>query len=102
MGLKQSRRAPDLFITGVQLDDMEELEHLEPFVKTRLPILVVTSRPDARTFRMLRALRYDGIYNLVAEGMENLPTALREVTQGRPYGLWEEPMTQIAQGGGEP
>jgi DNA-binding NarL/FixJ family response regulator len=78
-------RAPDLFITGVRLDDMDGLEHLEPFIGTRLRILIVTSRADARTFRMLRALRYDGIYDALAEGMENLATALREVMDGRPY-----------------
>jgi DNA-binding NarL/FixJ family response regulator len=78
-------RVPELFITGVRLDDMDGLEHLEPFIGTRLPILVVTSRADARTFRMLRALRYDGIYDGLAEGLENLPTALKEVMEGRPY-----------------
>src|SRR3954466_11702730 len=75
-------RAPDLFITGVRLDDMDGLEHLEPFIGTRLRILIVTSRADARTFRMLRALRYDGIYDGLAEGTENLATALREVMDG--------------------
>lgn len=78
-------RAPELFITGVRLDDMDGLEHLEPFVGTRMPILVVTSRADARTFRMLRTLRYDGIYDGLAEGLDNLPTALKEVMEGRPY-----------------
>src|SRR5687768_18208324 len=35
---------PDLFITGVYVEDMDGLEHLEPFVERDLPILVVTSR----------------------------------------------------------
>lgn len=76
---------PDLFITGVKIDDMDGLEHLEPFIDTRLPILVVTSRADPRTFHMLRELRYDGIYDGLAEGLENLPVALREVIEHRPY-----------------
>jgi DNA-binding response OmpR family regulator len=37
---------PDLFITGAHIDDMDGLEHLEPFVDTSLPILIVTSRAD--------------------------------------------------------
>jgi len=76
---------PDLFITGVKIDDMDGLEHLEPFIETRLPILVVASRADARTFNMLREVRYDGIYDGLAEGLENLPVALREVIEHRPY-----------------
>ena len=70
---------PDLFITGAHIDDMDGLEHLEPFVDTSLPILIVTSRADARTFRMLHGLRYDGIYDGLAEGLENLATALHQV-----------------------
>ena len=70
---------PDLFITGAHIDDMDGLEHLEPFVETSLPILIVTSRADARTFSMLHELRYDGIYDGIAEGLENLPAALHQV-----------------------
>lgn len=70
---------PDLFITGAHIDDMDGLEHLEPFIESSLPILVVTSRADARTFNMLHELRYDGIYDGLAEGLENLSTALHQV-----------------------
>jgi DNA-binding NarL/FixJ family response regulator len=76
---------PDLFITGAKIDDMDGLEHLEPFIETSLPILVVTSRADTRTFEMLRAVRYDGIYDGLAEGLDNLPTALRDVLQHQLY-----------------
>jgi DNA-binding NarL/FixJ family response regulator len=76
---------PDLFITGVNIEDMDGLEHLEPFVDTALPILVVTSRTDARTFEMLRSVRYDGIYDGNAEGLDNLPAALRQVIERRLY-----------------
>jgi DNA-binding NarL/FixJ family response regulator len=76
---------PDLYITGVRIDDMDGLEHLEPFIETRLPILVLTSRVDTRTFNMLRDVRYDGIYDGLAEGLENLSAALREVIEHRPY-----------------
>jgi DNA-binding NarL/FixJ family response regulator len=76
---------PDLFITGAKIDDMDGLEHLEPFIETSLPILVVTSRADARTFKMLRAVRYDGIYDGLAEGLDNLPTALHDVLQHQLY-----------------
>ncbi len=76
---------PDLFITGVKIDDMDGLEHLEPFIDTNLPILVVTSRKDARTFEMLRGIRYDGIYDGHVEGLENLPTAVQQVIQRRLY-----------------
>lgn len=78
-------QVPDLFITGVKIDDMDGLEHLEPFVDTTLPILVVTSRKEARTFEMLREIRYDGIYDGHAEGLENLPVALEQVIQRRLY-----------------
>lgn len=76
---------PDLFITGVKIDDMDGLEHLEPFIDTRLPILVLTSRKDARTFELLRGIRYDGIYDGRVEGLENLPIALKEVIERRLY-----------------
>lgn len=78
-------QVPDLFITGAKIEDMDGLEHLEPFIGKRLPILVVTSRPDARTLKMLKEVTYYGIYDAPSEGLENLPTALREVIRHRPY-----------------
>ena len=78
-------RVPDLFVTGVKIDDMDGLEHLEPFIDTNLPILVLTSRKDVRTFELLRGIRYDGIYDGHAEGMEHLPDALRQVMERRLY-----------------
>jgi DNA-binding NarL/FixJ family response regulator len=78
-------QVPDLFITGVKIDDMDGLEHLEPFIDTHLPILVLTSRKDARTFELLRSIRYDGIYDGHVEGLENLPAALEQVIQRRLY-----------------
>ncbi len=76
---------PDLFISGVKIEDMDGLEHLEHFVETSLPILIVTSRPDSRMFRMLREVRYDGLYDGRWEGMDNLPVALRQVMQHHLY-----------------
>lgn len=76
---------PDLFVAGVKIDDMDGLEHLEPFIDTALPILVLTSRKEARTFEMLRCVRYDGIYDGHAEGLANLPAALQQVIQRRLY-----------------
>lgn len=76
---------PDMLITGVKIDDMDGLEHLEPFIDTTLPILVLTSRKDARTFEMLRGIRYDGIFDGRVEGLENLPSALQQVIQRRLY-----------------
>lgn len=76
---------PDLFITGVYVDDMDGLEHLEPFAERDLPILVVTSRKDARTFSLLREVRYDGIFDALAEGMANLRTAVDEVMDRQLY-----------------
>lgn len=78
-------QVPDLLITGVKIDDMDGLEHLEPFIETNLPILVLTSRKDIRTFDLLRGVRYDGLYDGHADGMENLPTALEQVIQRRLY-----------------
>ena len=78
-------QVPDLFITGVKIDDMDGLEHLEPFIETNLPVLVLTSRKDTRTFDLLRSVRYDGLYDGYAEGMDNLPTALQEVIERRLY-----------------
>jgi DNA-binding NarL/FixJ family response regulator len=76
---------PDLFITGVKIEDMDGLEHLEPFIDTSLPILVLTSRQDARTFELLRGIRYDGIYDGRVEGLENLPAALQQVIERKLY-----------------
>lgn len=76
---------PDLFITGVDVEDMDGLEHLEPFIETSLPIMILVARPDLRTFDLLREIRYDGIYDGLAEGLENLPAALQQVLQHRLY-----------------
>ena len=77
---------PDLFVTGVAIEDMDGLEHLEPFVdKPTVPILIVTSRPNTRMFEMLRDVRYNGIFDGSSEGMDHLPVALRHVLQKRPY-----------------
>jgi DNA-binding NarL/FixJ family response regulator len=76
---------PDLFITGAYVEDMDGLEHLEPFVERTLPILVVTSRKDARTFSLLREVRYDGIFDALAEGMANLRIAVDEVMDRELY-----------------
>ena len=78
-------RSPDMFITGVKLDDMDGLEHLEPFIHTALPVLIVTSRIDTRTFSLLRTIRYDGIYDGVAEGLSNLHSAMEQVMAGHFY-----------------
>ncbi|HEX2854054.1 MAG TPA: response regulator, partial [Opitutaceae bacterium] len=76
---------PDLFITGVKIEDMDGLEHLEPFIERDLPVLVVTSRKDARTFSLLRSVRYDGIYDAYVEGLENLRTAVETVIDRKLY-----------------
>ena len=70
---------PDLFITGVKIEDMDGLEHLEPFIEKTLPILIVTSRRDPRTCSLLRSIRYDGIYDGHVEGLENFRIALESV-----------------------
>ena len=69
---------PDLFIAGVNVDDMDGLEHFEPFIDGKLPILILTSHKDARTFCLLRSIRYDGIYDARDEGLGNLHTAMQE------------------------
>lgn len=76
---------PDLFITGAKINDMDGLEHLESFIETPLPILVVTSRPDTRFFAMLREIRYDGLYDGQTEGLDSLPVAFRQTVQRKPY-----------------
>src|SRR5215211_3558061 len=43
---------PDLFITGVKIQDMDGLEHLEAVTPMPFPVLIVTSRADSRTFEM--------------------------------------------------
>lgn len=75
----------DLFIAGAKIEDMDGLEHLEPFVETALPVLIVTSRADARMFEMLRHVRYDGIFDGPSEGLDHLPVAFRQVMQHRNY-----------------
>lgn len=78
-------QTPDLFVTGVAVDDMDGLEHLEPFIHKPVPILIVASRPNTRMFEMLREIRYDGIFDGSSEGMDHLPVALRQVMQRRHY-----------------
>ncbi len=76
---------PDLFITGAHVEDMDGLEHLEPFGDGRLPILVVTSRHDARTLSLLRGLRYNGLFDVHRDGHTNFNKALETVIEGRAY-----------------
>jgi DNA-binding NarL/FixJ family response regulator len=76
---------PDMFITGVKIEDMDGLEHLEPFVERRLPILVVTSRRDARTIALLRELRYNGIFDVKLDGDRDFSRALELVLEGKSY-----------------
>lgn len=76
---------PDLFITGVRIEDMDGLEHLEPFIERDLPILVVTSLHDTRTYNLLREVRCDGLYDGFVEGLDNLAVALRQVMRHQFY-----------------
>jgi len=76
---------PELFITGVKIDDMDGLEHLEPFIDRALPILIVTSRQDERTCCLLRSIRFDGIYDGWEEGLSNLHTAMEKVLEHKLY-----------------
>lgn len=76
---------PDLLVTGVKLDDMDGLEHLEPFIERPLPILIVTSRKDARTLSLLREIRYNGIIDVEADGSSVLSVALNRVLDREIY-----------------
>lgn len=76
---------PDLFITGARLDDMDGLEHLEPFIDGRLPILIVTARHDARTLALLRGLHFNGLFDVHRDGNANLSAAIEMVLEGRTY-----------------
>ena len=78
-------RVPDMFIAGVNVEDMDGLEHFEPFIDGNLPILIVTNHKDARTFSLLRTIRYDGIYDAREEGLDNLHTAMQEVMDHHQY-----------------
>lgn len=78
-------RTPDMFVTGVRIEDMDGLEHLEPFIERELPILIVTTRRDARTLALLREIRYNGLFDVRAEGLTNLHTALQRVNDREIY-----------------
>ena len=78
-------RTPDMFVTGVRIEDMDGLEHLEPFIERELPILIVTTRRDARTLALLREVRYNGLFDVRAEGLTNLHTALQRVNDREIY-----------------
>ena len=78
-------KTPDLFIAGAKIHDMDGLEHLEPYVDSDLPILIVTSQKDEQTFNLLRTIRYDGLLDGFAEGLDVLPSVLRQVIQRRIY-----------------
>ncbi len=76
---------PDMFITGVKIEDMDGLEHLEPFIERDLPILIVTTRKDARTLSLLREIRYNGLFDVRAETYANFHTAMQRVLQREIY-----------------
>jgi DNA-binding NarL/FixJ family response regulator len=76
---------PDMFITGVKIEDMDGLEHLEPFIESDLPILIVTARKDARTLCLLREVRYNGLFDVKAEAYANLHTAMQRVLEREIY-----------------
>jgi DNA-binding NarL/FixJ family response regulator len=76
---------PDLFVTGVKIEDMDGLEHLEPFIDKDLPILVITSKKDDRTFSLLREVRFTGLFDVCGESLSNLPTALQSVIERKSY-----------------
>ncbi len=76
---------PDMFITGVRVEDRDGLDHIEPFIEHALPIMVITSRKDTRTFDMLRSLRFDALYDVKEEGIENLNTAIAQGMEGKLY-----------------
>ena len=76
---------PDMFITGVRVDDMDGLEHLEPFIERSLPIMVLTARRDTRTFDMLRELRFDAAYDVKVEKLEHLSAAIEQAMTGKLY-----------------
>ncbi len=78
-------KVPDLFITGARVCDMDGLEHLEPFLETSLPILVLLSKSDRRIVNLLRGVRYDGLYHTSTEGLANFATAIKKVIQGEAY-----------------
>lgn len=78
-------RPPDMFITGVKIDDMDGLEHLEPFIDRPVPILVVTSRRDTRTLSLLREVRYNGLFDVRLDGYNDFNTALEVVLEGKSY-----------------
>jgi len=77
-------RMPDMFITGVSVDDMDGLEHLEPFIERDLPILVVTARRDARTFSLLRTMRFDGLFH-EGDNQQDFAAAIQCILDGRQY-----------------
>jgi DNA-binding NarL/FixJ family response regulator len=76
---------PDMFITGVKIEDMDGLEHLEPFIERDLPILIVTTRKDVRTLSLLREVRYNGLFDVRAEAYANLHTAMQRVLEREIY-----------------
>lgn len=76
---------PDMFISGVQIEDMDGLEHLEPFIERDLPILIVTTRADARTMCLVREIRYNGLFDVKGEGLANLHTAMQRVLEREIY-----------------
>lgn len=77
-------RMPDMFITGVSVDDMDGLEHLEPFIERDLLILIVTARQDARTFSLLRTVRFDGLFH-EHDDREDFSAVVQWISEGRQY-----------------
>lgn len=78
-------RAPDLFVTGLKIADMDGLEHLEPVVAKDFPILIITSHPEPHVCAMLQRVRWDVVFDGHSEGTENLPAALRLALRHQRY-----------------
>jgi DNA-binding NarL/FixJ family response regulator len=79
------RSAPDLFISGIKIEDMDGVEHLERASEWGLAILIVTSRCDTHTFHLLQRVRFDGLYDGRTEGLRHLETAVERAIARERY-----------------
>jgi DNA-binding NarL/FixJ family response regulator len=78
----------DLFVTGVEAPDGDIIDFLSR--GSRLSsrpnaTLVVTRQVGARFLATLRSVSPCGVFNVLADGLENFLCALREIASGRSY-----------------
>jgi DNA-binding NarL/FixJ family response regulator len=86
--LRALRENPaDLALLGLTFVDLDGVDVLQAIARERLAtrVMVVSGRKDEHSLQALRAVRFDGFFDPLAESPEALVDALQQVASGRGY-----------------